>query len=528
MKTKLLFFGMFLSINLANGQATTNQSITQVQPAITNPIAGFTGESFRFRAGIVTQLDAGNNFDLSPTSPLNSRWFSLGGINTSPPSVTPARRAYGLRFQADNKAVTFGYQNVNDVLNINPRIEWIGTGSALGNLEFRVANSFTSTVSTLVATMTKFGNTVFGDISSFGVPSAISSKVGIASNNPFSLQVLGGITAGVSIDNPTLCLKITSTDVGEDIVAKSKGLNIQVSGSSNIVGINAEVLNGINNTGMKVITKGGNLCIGIDAIATNGLSRNIGVLGTTFGTGSFEAGIYGSTPVGTSRFAGYFDGNVFTTGAYLPSDLKLKSNINKELNAIDRISLLNPVTYNYNKISEMNLPLGSQHGFISQELAEIFPELTEDISKPVFDKENKIIGNFDFKAVNYNGLISILTAGIQELNNELKSVKEELATLKNVKNSNSNLLENNTKAFMEQNIPNPFTDQTTIRYQLPENSTSAEIMVMDLNGTLIKSYAINKNQSEIIVKSSEIGKGLFIYSLVQNGHEIVTKKMIVK
>lgn len=80
---------------------------------------------------------------------------------------------------------------------------------------------------------------------------------------------------------------------------------------------------------------------------------------------------------------------------------------------------------------------------------------------------------------------------------------------------------------MEQNIPNPFTDQTTIRYQLPVGVNNANIMVMDLNGTLIKSYQINKNQSEINIKSSEIGKGLFIYSLVQNGQELITKKMII-
>ncbi len=190
--------------------------------------------------------------------------------------------------------------------------------------------------------------------------------------------------------------------------------------------------------------------------------------------------------------------------------------------------MLNPVTYDYKNLSEMNLPKGLQHGFIAQELATVFPELTKDISKPVFDKEGKLLSKFEFKSINYNGLISLLAAGLKELNNELKAVKTELATLKETKSDVNSTIKVSEKAFMEQNIPNPFTDQTTIRYQLPENSTSAEIMVMDLNGTLIKSYAINKNQSEIIVKSSEIGKGLFIYSLVQNGQEIVTKKMIVK
>ena len=81
---------------------------------------------------------------------------------------------------------------------------------------------------------------------------------------------------------------------------------------------------------------------------------------------------------------------------------------------------------------------------------------------------------------------------------------------------------------MQQNIPNPFIDQTTISYQLPEESTTAEIIVFDLNGRLIKTYPVNKNQSELTIRASEIGSGLFIYSLVQNGQELLSKKMIIK
>jgi Secretion system C-terminal sorting domain len=86
----------------------------------------------------------------------------------------------------------------------------------------------------------------------------------------------------------------------------------------------------------------------------------------------------------------------------------------------------------------------------------------------------------------------------------------------------------NQDFFMEQNIPNPFAGQTTIRYQLPNGTNKAEIMVFDLNGLLVKSFPINRNQNEITIKASDIGSGIFIYSLVQNGQELLTKKMIVK
>lgn len=93
MKTKLLLFVM-LGFNLTFSQ---NQSINTVQPFLT-PILpdsnAAPNEIFRFAPGLVTQLEAGN-FNL--INPVASRWFSIGGIQTSPPGQT-TRRAYGLRF----------------------------------------------------------------------------------------------------------------------------------------------------------------------------------------------------------------------------------------------------------------------------------------------------------------------------------------------------------------------------------------------------------------------------------------------
>ena len=59
-------------------------------------------------------------------------------------------------------------------------------------------------------------------------------------------------------------------------------------------------------------------------------------------------------------------------------------------------------------------------------------------------------------------------------------------------------------------------------------TNTAKIIVFDLIGLLIKNYLINGNQSEPTIKSSDIGRGYFIYSLVQNGQELITKKMIVQ
>jgi uncharacterized small protein (DUF1192 family) len=189
---------------------------------------------------------------------------------------------------------------------------------------------------------------------------------------------------------------------------------------------------------------------------------------------------------------------------------------------------LKPVTYKFIETKDLNLAKTLQHGFIAQDLEEVFPELVTEIKKPTFDEKGKSTGTFNFKAIEYEGMTSMLLAGMQEMNKKIEQLEEELAALRGEKSERKTTDSAQKGMFMEQNTPNPFDNQTTIRYQLPEGTTTAEIMVFDLNGRLIKNYPINKNQSEITIKASDIGSGLFIYSLVQNGQELLSKKMIVK
>ncbi|MFH1120706.1 MAG: tail fiber domain-containing protein [Bacteroidota bacterium] len=125
--------------------------------------------------------------------------------------------------------------------------------------------------------------------------------------------------------------------------------------------------------------------------------------GTTAGTWAFYA--YATT----LGYAAYFSGNVYCTGSYLPSDEKLKSNIQPMKNSLDKIMQLDVMTYDFkaSEFPEMNLPLDKQNGFTAQNLENVFPELVK--LNPA-KKEQPV----DFKAVNYTGLIPVLTAAIQE------------------------------------------------------------------------------------------------------------------
>lgn len=357
-----------------------NQSFGSVKSVINSPISQQfgTGEIFRFRPGLVTQLDSGNNFGFT-----NSRWFSIGRLNTGSQNV------FGLRFQLPNRALTMGYQDINDT---NPRIQWIGDSSFAGtDLEFRAANSFMSTSSTLVATMTNDGSTFFGS-----PLTTTEAKVGIDYTD-----IAGSTHTGLFLQNTSTSGSYYTgiKSINNQGVYEKTGLDIQSSGSSyGNTGIDVRLSEGFYNTGITTSVTG----------SSNG--STYGVRGAIFGPSGtiptgFGAAIYGTSATTNNRFAGYFNGNVFVTGTFTTSDKKLKDNINNEENVLEKIVQLNAVNYTFKPNDQLNLPSELQHGFLAQNLEEVFPELVTTIKKPIFDKENKEVDVYEYKAVNYTGLI---------------------------------------------------------------------------------------------------------------------------
>ncbi|MEM6718463.1 MAG: tail fiber domain-containing protein [Bacteroidota bacterium] len=487
-----------------------NESSGFVANSITTP-GPITGETFRFGPGIVTQLDSGTGFGFT-----NDRWFSMGRLPTGTQNV------FGLRFQLPNRAAIFGYQDVNDT---NPRIQWIGASNFVGSdLEFRTADSFTSTISTLVATMTNDGKTYFGAPLASNEPLVGIDYSDISSSTKTGLIVENNNTSGLyftgikAINNQTGYIKT--------------GIQVESAGSSYL------------STGILVNTSASYQNIGVSArISGTSNGSSYAVRGDIPNTGTgFGAGIYGSSAILTNRYAGYFNGNVFTTGSYLPSDEKLKENVKAEENVLDKLSQLDAVTYTFRKNEHLNLPSEIQHGFLAQNLEEVFPELITTISKPIEDEKNFQIGTYEYKAVNYTGLISVLTssikelneqssAQIKELNSKVAALEAQIAALKGEDSDTRETLNSQSPGelgfSMEQNRPNPFANQTVINYTLPKD-TKATISVVDLSGKFIKDYNISNVKGQLTINASEIGKGIFVYALISNDEVIMTKKMIIR
>ncbi len=84
----------------------------------------------------------------------------------------------------------------------------------------------------------------------------------------------------------------------------------------------------------------------------------------------------------------------------------------------------------------------------------------------------------------------------------------------------------NTELF--QNSPNPFTEETTIKYFLNENISSATIYVYDMTGKQLRNYKLQPiGSGEIIINGGDLDSGMYMYSLVADGQLIGTKQMLL-
>lgn len=248
---------------------------------------------------------------------------------------------------------------------------------------------------------------------------------------------------------------------------------------------------------------------------------------------------------------------------YNPSDANLKDNVTSITNANSIINQLNPVTFDYkvNDYDYLNLPTSNQMGLIAQQVEQILPNLVQETTHPAqYDSlGNEINPVFQFKSLDYEQLIPILIAGIKEQYSELDSLEElvnsqdsinndledRLAVLEqcieeaNICNTGNKVDPNNSDEgtvielsnlnaiILDQNLPNPFKEKTTINYAIPEEVMEAQLLFYDLNGRVIKQVDITeRGEGKITVYGENLQNGIYTYSLIADGQLIATKKMV--
>jgi hypothetical protein len=255
----------------------------------------------------------------------------------------------------------------------------------------------------------------------------------------------------------------------------------------------------------------------------------------------------GNGYVGIGRLPSYIldvNGQIRVQGTIIGSDARLKTNI-KPLNlSLNNLRKLNGKVYNKINVpytvfkdsltDELKIKTIQQQeadktkylksetefGLLAQELNTVYPEL-------VSTDESGIM------SINYIGLIPVLIESIKEQQLQIDDLTKRLnGTTGSTLGKTSLLPKANENKVSEhqllQNIPNPFTQTTEITCVLADGVTNAMINIYDLQGTEIKSFGLRGNGKQTItVQGTEFRAGMYYYTLIVNGQEVDTKRMIL-
>jgi len=83
-------------------------------------------------------------------------------------------------------------------------------------------------------------------------------------------------------------------------------------------------------------------------------------------------------------------------------------------------------------------------------------------------------------------------------------------------------------ATLEQNTPNPFHENTVVRYYVPENAGKAQIVVTDLQGNRIQTLDVNSGgHGQVTIQGGSLPTGTYVYSLIIDGQRADSKRMVL-
>ncbi|WKZ74245.1 MAG: tail fiber domain-containing protein [Vicingaceae bacterium] len=398
------------------------------------------------------------------------------------------------------------------------------------------------------------------------------TKIGVRADAHGPDEAVGGLFTATSVGNFSANTGVYSHAYGSPNVntggyfrgndnnmnATNYGVSALADGSSTFnFGVESRASGATTNYGVKTIGSGLDWNYGIHSFA---------------GSGNFNYGIWaGASGINASSvvWAGWFQGNVMITGAgwvngnsLITSDQQFKTNIDTISNASAIISQLAPKTFFFDTLNNYNLTFSSkkQYGFIAQDVEPILPELVSQTTKPAeYDSlGNIIVPAVTFKGMNYNAFIAILTKGMQEQQTLIDSLQSQITSLTNclqplitqLCGNNNNMMQNNNNnptqleqvlntlnaelshgdaIVLEQNVPNPFAENTSINYYIPENNNYAQLIFTDMQGRIIKTVDIKQTgKGQLKVYAANLSQGIYQYSIVVDGKIIDTKKVLVE
>jgi len=285
----------------------------------------------------------------------------------------------------------------------------------------------------------------------------------------------------------------------------------------------------------------------------NGCMVNLGEGGTRDGVRVeySKTGIRPFVAYGGGGLKFYVDGigQVWSVNAFLTSDRSLKKNIEPIVSSLDKVIQLQGISFDYIS-SDDDDSLSLDDVFESAKkrtpalTREIFDQIQQEKSRKrmgvVAQDVEKVLPELvrtredGIKAVAYSEMVAVLIEAIKELKSEVDELKSK-ATPDISLRSTSDETESPkmidpviAQCKLYQNAPNPFSQNTQIKYSVSESVKKALLCIYDLQGSQIKQILITeRGEGSQTISGSELSAGMYLYALIVDGKEVDVKRMIL-
>ncbi|MCG3165854.1 MAG: hypothetical protein POELPBGB_01629 [Bacteroidia bacterium] len=231
------------------------------------------------------------------------------------------------------------------------------------------------------------------------------------------------------------------------------------------------------------------------------------------------------------------------------SSMHFKENIEDlEFNQAGFMSM-RPVSFNWKEVYGGSLDVG----FIAQEVAESFAPLADIRFKHIYLPDGSVLRDSSGMAVidssqvepygvKYHKLPVYLFMLAKEQQSTIIELTERIDQLQTMVESccsqphyrvgdepvetTPDRVGTLNEFVLLQNDPNPFADYTDIRVSLPETAKNASLLIVDMKGTVVRNIQLEGRSETVRVYSSDIGKGIFTYFLLNEGNVVASRKMV--
>ena len=215
----------------------------------------------------------------------------------------------------------------------------------------------------------------------------------------------------------------------------------------------------------------------------------------------------------------------YATSTLLTSDIRLKENFRSIDQPLMKIMQLSGKKYDF--IKEKSDSIGTDAvkenknklkmnrlGFIAQEVESIVPEAV------FYEKDD------DAYYIDYNAIILVIVETMKEQQGIIEALESRIEKLEGnaSKEKSATVNDSSIPATLDQNIPNPFSANTTINMHL----TKAVLYIYTMQGKQIQKLNINElGNTSATIDGYSLKAGMYLYTLIADGKEVDTKKMIL-